>query len=337
MSDPRIDEETGTPTTGHSWDGIEELNTPLPRWWLWTFYVTCVWGLIYTILFPAWPLVTGATAGILGFSTRADVAAEIERVSLSNADLTESLVNVDLGVLAKNEPLHDFAVRAGAAVFRANCSQCHGSGAAGVVAAGYPNLLDDDWLWGGTVDEIAYTVRHGIRNEEDPDARWSEMPAFDGVLSDEEITAAAVHVRGLAGLDHDAALAEGGETIFLDNCSACHGEDGRGDRTIGAPNLTDAIWLRGGTQEAIEQQIHYPKNGVMPPWGERLGEAQVRAVAAYVHALGGGEGMGEPQVAEPMTDAKAEAAAVVPAASFPAEAEETPAESGEPPVTPVEE
>ena len=335
MSDPRIDEETGTPTTGHAWDGIEELNTPLPRWWLWTFYATCVWGLIYTVLFPAWPLVTGATAGILGYSTRADVAAEIEAVELSNADLTESLVAVDLGVLEENEALHDFAVRAGAAVFRANCSQCHGSGAAGVVAAGYPNLLDDDWLWGGTVEDIALTVRHGIRNEDDPDARWSEMPAFDGVLSDEEIGAVSAHVRGLAGLDHDAALAEGGETLFLDNCASCHGEDGRGDRTIGAPNLTDAIWLRGGTQEAIERQIRYPKNGVMPPWGERLGEAQVRAVAAYVHALGGGEGMAEPQVAEPMTEAEAEAAAEVPAASFPAKAEETPAEAVEPPVEPV--
>ena len=332
MSDPRIDEETGTPTTGHTWDGIEELNTPLPRWWLWTFYATCVWGLIYTILFPAWPLVTGATAGILGYSTRADVAAEIEAVSLSNAELTESLVAVDLGVLEENEALHGFAVRAGAAVFRANCSQCHGSGAAGVVAAGYPNLLDDDWLWGGTVEDIAFTVRHGIRNEDDPDARWSEMPAFDGVLSEEEVASVAAHVRGLAGLDHDAALASSGADIFAQNCTACHGEDGRGDRELGAPNLADAIWLRGGRQEDIERQIRAPRHGVMPPWGDRLGEAQIRAVAAYVHGLGGGER----QVAAPVGAAEAEVAAEVPPASYPAEAKATPTEAGEPPVAPVE-
>ena len=149
MTDNRkIDPTTGTETTGHSWDGIEELNTPLPRWWLWTFYATIVWGVIYTILYPAWPMVSGATAGLLGYSTRGEVAAEIARVDLSNADLTESLINVDMGVLKDNEELHRFAVQAGRSVFAANCSQCHGAGAGGVVASGYPNLLDDDWLWG---------------------------------------------------------------------------------------------------------------------------------------------------------------------------------------------
>ena len=158
MTDNRkIDPTTGTETTGHSWDGIEELNTPLPRWWLWTFYATIVWGVIYTILYPAWPMVSGATAGLLGYSTRGEVAAEIARVDLTNADLTESLINVDMGVLKDNDALHRFAVQAGRSVFASNCSQCHGAGAGGVVASGYPNLLDDDWLWGGTMAEIAYT------------------------------------------------------------------------------------------------------------------------------------------------------------------------------------
>jgi len=283
----RIDEATGTETTGHVWDGIEELNTPLPRWWLWTFYATVVWGVIYTILFPAWPLLTGATAGVLGYSTRGEVAAEIDSVALSNAELTESLTNVDLAVLEENEVLHRFAVSAGRSVFLANCSQCHGAGAAGVQAAGYPNLLDDGWLWGGGIDDIAFTVRHGIRNEADPDARWSEMPAFGDLLTEEEIATLVAHVRGLS--DADAAPVAGGDTLFLDNCAACHGEDGRGDRELGAPDLTDAIWLYGGSPEAVEHTIRHARFGVMPPWGGRLGEAQVRAVAAYVHGLGGGE------------------------------------------------
>lgn len=282
----RIDEETGTETTGHSWDGIEELNTPLPRWWLWTFYATIVWGLVYVVLFPAWPLVSGATTGILGWSTRAEVAADIDRVALSNADLIDSLVATDLAVLPANEELHRFAVSAGSSVFANNCSQCHGRGAAGVQAAGYPNLLDDDWLWGGTLEEIATTVRHGIRNEDDPDARWSQMPAFDEVLSDEEIAALTAHVRSLSELaqpDADGAL------LYADNCASCHGDAGLGDREQGAPNLTDAIWLYGGDEASVEYTIRNARFGVMPPWQTRLGEAQVRAVSAYVHSLGGGE------------------------------------------------
>ncbi|UWQ22425.1 cytochrome-c oxidase, cbb3-type subunit III [Jannaschia sp. W003] len=286
MSERRIDPETGTETTGHRWDGIEELNTPLPRWWLWTFYATILWGVIYTVLYPAWPLVSGATAGVLGWSTRGEVAAEIERVDLSNADMLASLVGTDLAVLPANEPLHRFAVAAGESVFENNCSQCHGRGAAGVAAAGYPNLLDDEWLWGGSLREIADTVRHGIRSEADPEGRWSEMPAFGEMLGDEEIAAVVAQVRHLGGLaDADPA----GAALFADNCAACHGERGTGDRTIGAPNLADAIWLYGGDPEAVETSVREARFGVMPPWGERLGEAEVRAVAAYVHGLGGGE------------------------------------------------
>jgi cytochrome c oxidase cbb3-type subunit 3 len=286
MTDKRIDEATGTETTGHSWDGIEELNTPLPRWWLWTFYVTIVWGIGYTIAFPAWPLLSGATEGVLGWSTRGQVAAEVDRVALSNAAMTNSLVEVDLAVLPANEALHRFAISAGASVFANNCSQCHGRGAAGVQATGYPNLLDDDWLWGGTLDDIAFTVRHGIRNEVDDDTRWSQMPAFDEVLEDTEIAALVTHVRSLSDLeagDPDGAL------LYADNCASCHGDAGLGDRTQGAPNLTDAIWLYGGEPDAAEYTIRNARFGVMPPWNARLGEAQVRAVAAYVHSLGGGE------------------------------------------------
>lgn len=289
-------EKNETETTGHVWDeDLREYNNPLPRWWLWTFYVTILWGVIYTILYPAWPLVSSATPGLLGFSTRADVAEDIAAFESRNAENLEALGSVELASLAENPELQDFAVRAGAAVFRANCSQCHGAGAAGVQAAGYPNLLDDAWLWGGTIDEIAYTVTHGIRNEQSPEARWSEMPAFAELLSDEEIAQVVAYVRKISNQEHDAALAAAGEAVFLDNCAACHGDDGSGMRELGAPNLTDAIWLYGGSEDVLTETVANARFGVMPAWAEEfrgasgLTEAEIKAVAAYVHQLGGGE------------------------------------------------
>lgn len=287
MDEPRYDEATKTYTTGHSYDGIEELNTPLPRWWLWTFYLTIVWGIGYVILYPAWPLVTSATPGVLGYSTRGEVAAEIARVNEANAELTTQLAAVDLAALGDDEPLHRFAVSAGASVYANNCSQCHGSGAAG--ALGYPNLLDDDWLWGGDMENIALTIRHGIRNEQDPDARYSEMPAYGEILEDGDIPALVAYVRSLSDLEHDTALVEQGAVLFEDNCTACHGENAMGDRDQGAPNLTDQVWLYGSSEEALTETITYSRFGVMPPWSPRLSDAQINAVTAYVHQLGGGE------------------------------------------------
>ena len=281
--------EHGYGTTGHSWDGIEEWNNPLPRWWLWTFYVTIAWGLIYTIAYPAWPLVERATAGFLGFSTRAQVQEDIDAVAAANASLNTELETIELVALADNSELRGYAVNKGAAVFRAQCSQCHGSGAAGVQAAGYPNLLDDDWLWGGEIDQIAYTIRHGIRNEQDFDAHWSEMPAFGEILAPEEIQQVVNHVLAISGQEHDATLASAGEQVFLDQCSSCHMENGMGDPSQGAPNLTDAIWLYGGDVEKLTETVTHSRFGIMPAWGLRLTEAEVRAAAAYVHQLGGGE------------------------------------------------
>jgi cytochrome c oxidase cbb3-type subunit III len=278
-------EEVGT--TGHTWDGIEEYNNPLPRWWLWILYATIIWGVLYTIAYPAWPMIRGATPGLLGYSTRGQVAAEIEAVNTANATLMTQLAEIDLVALADNTELHGFAVNGGAAIFRANCSQCHGSGAAGTV--GYPNLLDDDWLWGGTIDEIAWTIDHGIRNEQSLDARWSEMPAYGDIFTRQEIGAVVNHVLAISGQEHDAALALEGAELFLDNCSACHGDGGEGNRALGAPRLNDAIWLYGGTVEAITQTVTNSRFGVMPAWGTRLNPAEVNAVAAYVHQLGGGE------------------------------------------------
>ena len=288
--------ENQVETTGHVWDeDLEEWNNPLPRWWVWTFYATLVWGLIYTIAYPAWPLVDRATSGFLGYSSRAEVAADIDAVEQANASNMESLATIELASLSDNADLQNFAVNAGAAIFRANCSQCHGAGAAGVQASGYPNLLDDDWLWGGSIDEIAYTVSHGIRNEQSYDSRWSEMSAFGEILEEEEIAQVVAYVRSISNQEADASLAAAGETVFLDNCASCHGDDGAGMRDLGAPNLTDAIWLYGGSEELLTETITYSRFGVMPAWNEEfrgasgLSMAEVNAVAAYVHQLGGGE------------------------------------------------
>jgi cytochrome c oxidase cbb3-type subunit 3 len=287
MSDHKIDEETGVETTGHSWDGIEELNNPLPRWWLWTLYACMAWGLVYTIAYPAWPMLSGATSGLLGFSTRGEVAKQITEHEAKNQNLVEELIAADLASLEPSSDLHRYAVARGGSVFRAQCSQCHGSGAAGAV--GYPNLLDNDWLWGGDIENISLTIAHGIRNDTDEDARYSAMPAFGDLLEDDEIDAVVEYVISLSMPDFDQTLAQAGSDLFLDNCSSCHGENALGDREQGAPNLADAIWLYGGDREALDYTVRNARFGVMPAWGQRLKDVDVRAVSIYVHALGGGE------------------------------------------------
>lgn len=284
-------------TTGHVWDGIKEFDNPMPRWWLWTFYACIVWGIGYTIAYPAWPLINGATPGVFGYSTRGEVVEDIQRFDDMNADIRTRITEVELAAInqSDNPDLYNYAIQGGAATFATWCSQCHGSGAAGVQASGYPNLLDDDWLWGGTLDEIHYTISHGIRNEDDLDARYSEMTAYDEILSDDEIASVVQYVRNMSGQEADATLAAAGEEVFLNNCAACHMDDGTGDTFLGAPNLTDAIWLYGGSEEAIEHTVRYSRFGVMPPWSAdasdagRLSEAEVRSVSVYVHSLGGGE------------------------------------------------
>ncbi|MEO0771692.1 MAG: cytochrome-c oxidase, cbb3-type subunit III [Pseudomonadota bacterium] len=283
----QTDDVTGIDTTGHEWDGIKELNSPLPRWWLWCFYLTIIWGVGYTIAFPAWPLINGATEGFLGYSTRGEVAEDIARVDAQNADIGLRLASADLSTLSRDDPAYQFGVSGGAAVFRAHCSQCHGAGAAGAV--GYPNLLDDAWLWGGTLAEIEYTITHGIRNDQDDDAHWSEMPAFGDIFSEKEIGMTTDYVLSLSGQDHDAAMAEQGAVLFAENCASCHGDAALGDTSIGAPNLADAIWLYGGTRADIEYSIINARFGVMPAWGLRLSDEDVKAVTLYIHQLGGGQ------------------------------------------------
>jgi cytochrome c oxidase cbb3-type subunit 3 len=166
MSEKHIDDVSGVETTGHVWDGIRELNNPLPRWWLWTFYLTIIWAIGYMFLYPAIPLINGATKGYLGYSSRADVVAELADAKAAQGALLEKIAATPVEEIAGDQELLQFAIAGGSSAFKVNCAQCHGSGAAG--SAGYPNLNDDDWIWGGTIDQIYLSIAHGIRYEDDP-------------------------------------------------------------------------------------------------------------------------------------------------------------------------
>ena len=287
MSDRHIDQETGVATTGHEWDGIRELNNPLPRWWLWTFYATIVWSLAYMIAYPAWPLVSSATTGLLGWSSRVDVRNELDAAEAARGDYVAAVAASSVDEILADPALRQFAAAAGAAAFKVNCVQCHGSGAAG--SPGYPNLNDDDWLWGGTAEDIRLTIAHGIRFDGDDETRFSEMPAFGDMLSRDEVTAVALHVSALAGLEGTVDPDGVGATAYMDNCAACHGDAGKGDPSLGAPDLTDAIWLYGSDVADIAAQIRAPRHGAMPAWQARLGDVTVKELAVYVHTLGGGQ------------------------------------------------
>lgn len=287
MSDKHVDEVSGVETTGHVWDGIRELNNPLPRWWLWTFYATIIWAIGYMILYPAVPLISSATKGILGYSSRQEVAEELSAAKTAQGVYVEQIASTPVAEIEANPELLQFAIAGGAAAFKVNCIQCHGSGAQG--SEGYPNLNDDDWVWGGSIEEIYQTITHGIRDPQDDDARYSEMSAFGDFLESEEIRQVSAYVISLSGTPSNPEMVEPGKVIFEENCVACHGEDARGDKDFGAPNLADAIWLYGGTEADVVAQVTDPAHGMMPAWGARLGDTTVKQLAVFVHSLGGGQ------------------------------------------------
>ena len=287
MSEKHIDEISGVATTGHEWDGIRELDNPMPRWWLWTFYLTIIWAVLYMVAYPAIPLLTGATKGLLGYSSRADVAAELAGAKEAQKVYLDRIAAATVDAIKADPELLSFAIAGGSSAFKVNCAQCHGSGASG--SAGYPNLNDDDWLWGGTPDQIYQTILHGIRFNEVDETRVSEMPAFVDILEPGQIKQVAAFVASLTGTPSDAALVEPGKTVFAENCAACHGEDAKGGQDFGAPNLADAIWLYGGTEAQIAAQTARPKHGMMPAWSARLGDTTVKQLAVFVHSLGGGQ------------------------------------------------
>ncbi len=284
-----FDKVTGTATTGHEWDGIKELNTPLPRWWVFTFYACIVWAVGYWIVYPAWPLVSGYTSGVLHYSSRANVAVELANLEKIRGDKMLTLGAASLADIEKDPALLALARARGKTVFGDNCAPCHGSGAAG--AKGYPNLNDDDWLWGGTLDQIMQTIQFGVRSGH-PKTHEGAMLAFgkEGILKSDQIVTVANYVRSLSGLPTRQGYdATAGRKIFVENCVACHGDAGKGNQELGAPNLTDAIWLYGSDEATIIQTITSGRSGVMPAWTGRLDPSTIKAMAVYVHSLGGGQ------------------------------------------------
>jgi cytochrome c oxidase cbb3-type subunit 3 len=289
MTDKKIDEATGTEIHGHEWDGIEELDTPLPRWWLWTFYATILFAIGYCVAYPAIPLLNRATAGVLGWSSHGQLAGEMRKADAANAATKAAIAKADISALDPRSPLMQAAIAGGRAAFRVNCAACHGAGAAG--SKGYPNLNDDDWLWGGDRATIHQTLVHGIRQPGDDATRMSQMPAFgrDGILQRAEIEDVVSYVRTLSNLERMSVRARRGAASFAANCAACHGADGKGNRALGAPNLADAIWLYGGDRDALIATVTNARYGVMPAWGDKLDPATINMLTAYVHSLGGGE------------------------------------------------
>ena len=290
MSEREIDKLSGTETTGHEWDGIKELNTPLPRWWLWTFYLCIIWAIGYMIAMPAIPLpwANSFTPGVLEYSSRGAVVNDIEEAKAGQAEFIQRIAATDVADILKDEELSRFARAGGAAVFKLNCSQCHGSGAQG--ALGFPNLNDDEWLWGGTIQDIFTTISHGIRYEADPSTHLSDMPGFgrDEILSEDEITAVAKYAAFLGGFEGGEKTAAG-EELFLDNCAACHGDSGEGGPDLGAPPLNNSIYQFAGSFDAIHSQITSPQQGIMPAWSAKLGDTTVKELAVFVYSLGGGQ------------------------------------------------
>lgn len=288
MSDdkrPERDDHTGVETTGHEWDGIKELNNPLPRWWVWSWLVSIVWAVGYWVVMPSWPLLTSHLEGTANYSSRQAVLEEVAAIKERRIQFGGKMLHISYDEIREDDTLYDFATRGGKSAFGLHCAQCHGLGATG--AEGIANLNDDDWIWGGSEDEIEATIRYGVRSDH-LDTHYSEMPAFtpDVMLSVEEISATANYVLSFTNLGEYNDL---GKDTFEAQCSFCHGENGEGMREVGAPKLNDALWLYGGTLALVEQQIATPRHGVMPQWENRLDEMTIKQLTLYVHSLGGGE------------------------------------------------
>ena len=289
MADKHVDQLSGIETTGHEWDGIRELDNPLPRWWLWIFYATVIWSIGYYIAYPAIPLVSDYTKGVLGYSSRAEVKKDVAAAKEAQSEYITAISQASLEEIRTQPELLEFALAGGKSAFNVNCSQCHGSGAQG--APGYPNLNDDEWIWGGTLEAIHTTITHGARNTQSDDARVSQMPAFvkDGIFTREQADQVAEYVLSLSGNATDQAAANEGRQLFEDNCVACHGEGGVGMAELGAPPLDNDIWLYGGDKATIVESISNSRAGVMPAWGKILDDETVKQLTIYVHSLGGGQ------------------------------------------------
>ena len=285
-----VDPITGQTTTGHEWDGIRELNTPLPRWWLWTFYASIAFAVVYWVLYPAWPLVTSFTHGVLGYTNRGQVAEDVKAIQAQRAVTEAGLDKASVVDIEADKKLLGLALAHGKAAFAEDCAPCHGSGGQG--SKGYRNLTNEDWLWGGTLADIQTTITHGIRAPNDPDTRSSVMPAFgkDGILKPDEIRQVASYVRTLSKFEPEAGVdVAAGKKLFGDNCAPCHGDDGKGNTSMGSANLTDGLQLYGADLKDLIQTISYARNSTMPAWSARLDPVTIKALTVFVHSLGAGQ------------------------------------------------
>ncbi|MFN3513846.1 MAG: cytochrome-c oxidase, cbb3-type subunit III [Phenylobacterium sp.] len=287
MSEREVDEVSGVETTGHEWDGIRELDNPLPRWWLWVFWASVAASVVYWVLMPAWPGISSYTPGLRGHSDRVQVAQELEKLTALRGAQGARLTQASLEQIETDPDLQAYALQVGQSVFGDNCATCHGTGGAG--AKGYPNLRDDVWLWGGSLDDIHRTIQVGVRSEHQ-EARFSQMPAFgrDGMLPAAQVDDLTEYVMALSGRSADKAAVSRAATLYQEQCSACHGVDGKGDVKQGAPDLTDREWLYGSAREDIHAQIWNGRGGVMPAWETRFSPETVKALAVYIHANAAG-------------------------------------------------
>lgn len=277
------DPVTGYETTGHNWNGIRELNTPFPRIVIWALALTFAYSAVAWVLLPAWPLGRDYTRGLLGLD-QGEIAAEgYQRLAEARADWVTLFASGDFTALAADKTLMARAMPAAARLFADNCAACHG--ATGTGGPGFPNLADQDWLWGGDPETVAETLRVGI-NSAHLETRFSQMPAFgrDGMLPRNEIAAVADHVLALSSGKADPNSPS--TTLFAENCSSCHGEAGTGGLGVGAPVLVDDQWIYGGSRDDILTTLRQGRQGVMPAWENRLSATEINMLALYVAGLG---------------------------------------------------
>jgi cytochrome c oxidase cbb3-type subunit 3 len=261
-----------TDTTGHVWDqDLAEYNNPLPRWWMWLFYITIVFSLAYLVLYPG----LGKVPGILGWTSAGAYASEVKEFDARVQPLYAKYMAMDVKQVAADAQARAMGER----LFLNHCAQCHGSDAGG--AKGFPNLRDNDWLYGGEPENIKESITNG---------RNGIMPPFGPVLGEEGVKNVAAYVRSLSGLPSDRLRAQLGKTIFEQNCTACHGLDGKGNQQIGAPNLTDQIWLYGGSEATIIETITKGRGtpgavSRMPAHKGDLDDRKIQLLTAYVWGL----------------------------------------------------
>lgn len=289
MDVEEVDPVSGRKTTGHEWNGIKELDTPVPRGVLIFLVVTHLFALLWWILMPTWPVGTTYTKGILGTDQWQRIEEEMAQSQAARAQWTNAIETMSFDEIIADENLMQFVRDSGRQLFGDNCAACHGMDARG--AANYPDLTDDDWLWGGGPENIAETLRVGI-NTAHEETRVAQMPAFgrDQMLERAQVRQVALYVRSLShpetSTPDNAEALQAGREVFLTNCAACHGEDATGSRDVGAPNLTDDYWVYGGDMQTLVTSIHGGRQGHMPTWDERLSESEIKTLALYVNDLG---------------------------------------------------